>query len=194
MPVVKLARDGFEVTKDMIRVLKREETLIKTNYSDPSGHLIENYFNKKKIIQPGEKIKRLNFANVLEQIALQGPNGFYSGPIADNIVKAITDNGGIISHDDLKNYKVKTYKPITSEFMGNILHMPSFPSGSPATVLILNILETYGLKKENKTDPLFYHRFIEATKFARSAWLNSSGDSMENTEELKSLLNHVFLK
>ncbi|CAD5114720.1 DgyrCDS3763 [Dimorphilus gyrociliatus] len=192
MPVVKLARDGFEATADMIRVLEKEKDLIKNTYADPQKHLRTNYFNGENIIKKGDKIKRTVFANVLEKVALNGPDAFYKGPIAENIVSAVNKSGGIMTLSDLANYKVKTYVPVTSEFLGNILHMPSFPSGSPATALILNILKKYKLKKADKKDPLFYHRFIEATKFARSLWLNKSGDLMNN-EEPKHLVTSVFL-
>ena len=55
-----------------------------------------------------------NLAHVraLSAIAEQGPRGFYEGPVAEKLVKAIRDAGGIMTTDDLKAYQAAPRTPV----------------------------------------------------------------------------------
>ena len=50
-------------------------------------------------------MKRPDLANTFREISKNGAKGFYEGEIADKIVDAMRENNGLITHDDLKNYK-----------------------------------------------------------------------------------------
>jgi gamma-glutamyltranspeptidase len=53
----------------------------------------------------GDKYKRVNFAQTLRLLAKSGPDEFYTGETAKNLIKDLTELGGIITLDDLKNYE-----------------------------------------------------------------------------------------
>ena len=57
------------------------------------------------LIARGTLLVQADLADTLEAIAKQGPRAFYEGPIADKISAAVRDAGGLMTSDDLKNYK-----------------------------------------------------------------------------------------
>ena len=55
----------------------------------------------------GHIIKLPDLAWVLEQVAERGAEGFYTGPVAEKMVKGVQDAGGIWTMEDLLAYRVK---------------------------------------------------------------------------------------
>ncbi|GCB69742.1 hypothetical protein scyTo_0008447 [Scyliorhinus torazame] len=77
--------------------------------------------------------------------------------------------GGLISRDDLKQYKANKETPINVTLDEYTLYVPGAPSGGPVLALILKILEGYHFSRESvstrEKKVLTYHRIIEAFKF-----------------------------
>ncbi|XP_048468876.1 glutathione hydrolase 1 proenzyme-like [Rhincodon typus] len=126
--------------------------------------------NSNQILSENDIIYFPKLANTLQMIADIGPNAFYDGPIADDIVKYVSQSGGQISHNDLKQYKANKETPINVTVDGYTLYVPGAPSGGPVLALILKILEGYNFSRESvstrEKKVLTYHRIIEAFKFA----------------------------
>ena len=80
------------------------------------------------------------FARTLERIR-DNPDRFYTGELAEDIVKDIQDGGGIITLQDLQNYTTVVRKPLSAT-MGNYTWYTNPPPGSGAVLsMILNILK-----------------------------------------------------
>src|SRR5438105_3979249 len=80
--------------------------------------------------------------------AAQGQRAFYEGEIADKIVTGVRTNGGIISHDDLKNYRAIVRPAVRGTYRGyGIASMPPPSSGGVHLIQILNILEGFPLRE-----------------------------------------------
>lgn len=128
--------------------------------------LIDNKGNLKKL---GTVLKMPKLARTLERIR-DDPEGFYNGSLAEDIVKDIQDGKGIITLEDLKNYRTKVRTPLSAT-MGNYTWYTNPPPGSGAVIsLILNILKGYNFTEDSRKDLdssiLTYHRITEAFKFA----------------------------
>ena len=54
----------------------------------------------------GDRYKRTNFAQTLRLLAESGADDFYSGKTAEKMVKDLTDRGGIMTLQDLKDYEL----------------------------------------------------------------------------------------
>lgn len=90
--------------------------------------------------QKGEFIKMPKLARTLERIR-DNPEDFYTGELAKDIVKEITEAGGLITLDDLKNYKVKIKNTLVGT-LGDYHWYSMPPPGSGCVMgLILNILK-----------------------------------------------------
>lgn len=105
-------------------------------------------------------------AKALRQIAEHGANGFYTGPVADDIVATLRKLGGIMTEQDLADQTADTVTPITSSYRDiDILELP--PNGQGVTAqLILNILETFDIGSLDPTGPERAHLLIEASRAA----------------------------
>ena len=138
-PAIKLASRGFPVTfyaasmtEDYRDRLCAEEAGCKEFFkSDGTSY------------QPGEILKRKDFARVLQAISRKGRAGFYEGWVADAIADDMAANDGLITREDLANYKVVERTPVTGSYRGyKIQSMPPPSSGGVHLVQMLNMLET----------------------------------------------------
>ena len=61
----------------------------------------------------------------LEQIAEQSEKAFYKGAIAEKLVTFMQKEGGLITAEDLKNYRVAEREPIRGTYKGHdVVSMP----------------------------------------------------------------------
>jgi gamma-glutamyltranspeptidase/glutathione hydrolase len=88
-----------------------------------------------------------DLANVLRRVAEQGPAGFYEGPVAGTIARAMKDNGGLITAEDLKGYRAKWRAPMEYEYRGRrVIGMPPPSSGGLTMAMIAHLLSGYDLR------------------------------------------------
>ncbi|OZJ02774.1 hypothetical protein BZG36_03481 [Bifiguratus adelaidae] len=157
-PSIKLARHGFVVTRTLEKALQQSQFIL----NDTTFR--EVYAPNGTFLQVGQKAYRPKYADTLEAIAEKGPNVFYEGPLAEAFVKAVQERGGIMTLEDLKNYKAKSRVPITIKYRDYKLTSCTAPSGGPIVLSALNILQNYNLNISDTN--LTTHRTIEAAKFA----------------------------
>src|SRR5262249_25395309 len=106
-----------------------------------------------------------DLAVTLRAIARDGPKGFYEGPVAEKLAAAVSKAGGIITVDDLKNYRAIERAPVRGTYRGyDIVSMPPPSSGGVHLIEMLNILEGYDLAKLDRDESL--HDMIEVMKRA----------------------------
>lgn len=60
-------------------------------------------FKDGKVLPIGDKYYRPEYARTLELIAKKGSDAFYEGEVAEGLVKAVRDKGGLMTLDDLKS-------------------------------------------------------------------------------------------
>ena len=85
--------------------------------------------------------------NTLKRILEKGEAGFYEGETADYFVNEMKSGGGIISHEDLKNYESVWREPVTTDYKNyKIITMPPPSSGGIALTQMLEMVEQYPLK------------------------------------------------
>jgi len=160
-PAIAMARDGItldaDITDEQTSVLARlarwpasAKIFLK---ADGSG------------LSAGDRLVQSDLADTLETIAHEGPRAFYEGPIAEKIAAAVQAAGGVMTVDDLKNYRAVERKPVRGTYRGyDVLSMPPPSSGGVELIEMLNILEGYDLAHDDETQTLFL--MIEAMKRA----------------------------
>lgn len=162
-PAIKLAEQGITVTAGLADSLKGLEKRLK---KWPSAAAIF-YKPDGSFYEPGDLFKQPDLATTLKLIAKHGTDGFYKGPIADKIAKAVQAAGGTMTVDDLANYKPVIRKPVRGTYRGyEIVSMPPPSSGGTHIVQILNTLEGYpiGYLGHNSGDTI--HLMAESMKRA----------------------------
>ena len=160
-PAIDLARDGFVVTDDtadtlpdMYRRMARWPNTARS-FSRVDGTPLHE----------GDRLIQSDLAETLSAIAEQGPRGFYQGPVAENLAKAVSGAGGIMTSDDLKSYEAVIRAPVSGFYRGyDIVSMPLPSSGGTVLLESLNILEGFPMSDMKQGSAASLHVMIEAMK------------------------------
>lgn len=132
-PAVGYAKNGFKVAAKQYQYREDALGLFKdsTNFND--------YFGQMKV---GETFKQPELAQTLERIADKGVSEFYQGKTADLLVAQMQASNGLISKDDLKDYKAVWREPMRIDWRGNTVYTAPLPSsGGIALAQLLGIKE-----------------------------------------------------
>ena len=172
-PSIELARDGFVLTDDMADTLPQwYPRLAKW----PASAKIFARADGKPL-QEGDTLVQSDLAATLAAVAEQGPHGFYEGPVAEKLAKAIHDAGGIMTVDDLKSYQPVVRAPVRGTYRGyDIVSMPLPSSGGTVLLETLNILEGFRLADLEQGSAASLHLLIEAMKRAYADRARYLGD------------------
>ena len=120
-PAISLAKDGIVVTSDLSNSLSGLKSRIA---QWPSSAKIF-YRPDGSDFQVNDILKQPELAHSLSLIAEKGSQGFYHGETAKKIVTAVQDAGGVMSLEDLANYKVVEREPVRGTYRGyEIVSMP----------------------------------------------------------------------
>ena len=170
-PAIDLARNGYPVGDEFedtgrsaIARMARWPSSAKL-FLKPDGALIER----------GSLLVQSDLADTLDAISKQGPRAFYEGPIADKISSAVREAGGLMTSDDLKNYKAVERPVLRGRYRGlQIVSMPPPSSGGVVLLEMLNILEGFHLKAAD--DPESAHLLVETMRYAYADRAHLLGD------------------
>jgi gamma-glutamyltranspeptidase/glutathione hydrolase len=135
-PAIDLAEKGFAISEREAKALNAlQESLKKFNTVMP-------VFVKNIPWKAGDILIQTDLANTLKRIRDHGAAGFYTGETARLIVDEMKRGGGIISLDDLKNYKAKKREPHTFDYKGyKIVGMPMPSSGGLLLHQMMKMIE-----------------------------------------------------
>ncbi|MBD2040215.1 gamma-glutamyltransferase [Microcoleus sp. FACHB-672] len=99
------------------------------------------------LIQAGEQLLFPDFANTLTYLTEKGAREFYEGEIAHQLVKDCQDQGGHLTLEDLKNYRVIERTPLIINYRGNtLLTNPPPSSGGTLIAFALKLLSNVNLE------------------------------------------------
>jgi len=169
-PAIDLARHGYKVGDEFeetgrssIARMARWPSTAKL-FLKPDGSLIAR----------GTLLVQSDLAATLDAISRHGPRAFYEGPIADKISAAVREAGGLMTSDDLKNYKAVERPVLRGSYRGlRIVSMPPPSSGGVVLLEMLNVLEGFKLKAD---DPDSTHLMVEAMRYAYADRAHLLGD------------------
>ncbi|MFZ0572275.1 MAG: gamma-glutamyltransferase [Rhodomicrobium sp.] len=174
-PAIKLAEEGFPVPFGLAYALEKSQEHLAR---DPSSRA---YFEHPggKPYKAGEILRQPDLAKTLRAIAAEGTRGFYEGPAAREIEEEMKQGGGLITAEDLKNYRPIEREPVRGTYRGyDIVSMPPPSSGGVHVIEMLNILEGYDLAKLGHDTADSIHRLVEAMRRAyadRAKYLGDPG-------------------
>jgi gamma-glutamyltranspeptidase/glutathione hydrolase len=135
-----------------------------------------------------------NLAKTLEIIAEKGADGFYEGKVASAIIKTISKKRGLLSHRDLKTYKMVERIPVTGNYKGlKIYSMPPPSSGGIHVIQILKMLGPHNLKEKGPQTAESIHLMANAMQRAFLDRANYLGDPDFNKIPTSSLVHEEYL-
>jgi len=173
-PAIRLAEQGISVSEGMAISLKAAK-----NRMSRWPESMKIFFKPDgTAYEPREILVQKDLADSLKVIAEQGPKAFYDGEIAQKIATDMEANGGLITTEDLKNYKAVIRQPVRGAYRGyEIVSMPPPSSGGIHLIQILNILEHFPIADLGHNSAATLHRMAEAMKLAYADRSEYLGDT-----------------
>ncbi|KAK8008069.1 gamma-glutamyltranspeptidase [Apiospora marii] len=113
----------------------------------------------------GDVLKRGRYADTLQIISDEGPDAFYSGRIAETMVKAIRAAGGMMTLDDLRSYRAVPREAWAIDYGQYRVHGCGVPSGGTVALNILSVLKGYEGIGDVLNVNMTTHRLDEAMRF-----------------------------
>ncbi|WP_125141852.1 gamma-glutamyltransferase [Clostridium transplantifaecale] len=161
-PAIEMAENGYEVSAVLNRDMM-EEFEVLTRFKACGDIYLKEGFP----YSVGDVIKNPDLAKTLSLIRDNGPDAFYKGAMAEAMVKAVQESGGVLTLEDLANYDIKLRTPVSGTYRGyEILSSPPPSSGGTTIVEILNILENFDIKGMGHNSVEHLHTLTEAMKMA----------------------------
>jgi gamma-glutamyltranspeptidase / glutathione hydrolase len=160
-PSIQMA-DGFAIEAQLANTIERNKAEIKKWHYSP-GVMLPHAGQKREAPEPGEVFKQADLAATLrklveaEQQALASGKDrkaaiyaaydrFYKGDIAREIARGVKEDGGLITEQDLSNWKVRIEEPVSTTYKGVEVYKLTHWTQGPAMLEALNILENFDLK------------------------------------------------
>ncbi|TTQ39612.1 Glutathione hydrolase 5 proenzyme [Bagarius yarrelli] len=192
-PTIRLARDGVKIStilSQYLTVLKEQHTPLRyhththTHTYNISFSLtlclslsysvclsLSRFFMNPDgtLMKEGDTVKFAKLAETLQKIADGGAAVFYSGDVAQALVKDVQEAGGSLTLEDLRLYNVTEPDAWSVSLDKYTMYFPPPPAGGALLSFILKVMEGYKLDPASEQDSenvQTYHRFVEACKFA----------------------------
>ena len=160
-PAIRYAREGFPVSEVVAHYLARNR--------DRIGHypgFAETFMLGGDVPKKGEVFRNPRLADTYEAIADGGRDAFYKGDIARAIDSYMTEQGGLLTYDDLAAHRSEWVEPVSTNYRGwDVYELP--PNGQGIAALqILNILEGFDIASMGFGSAAYIHTLVEAKKLA----------------------------
>lgn len=187
-PAIKLAQEGYPITQLEANRLNKSKRIIQAFNRAPVA------FVKDQPWQAGDTLRQPDLAATLTLIAQNGRDGFYKGKIAQAIVDEMKATNGIISLQDLADYKAIWRKPVQGYYRDyQVISMPPPSSGGVTLMQLLETVENFNLDtmKMHSVDAM--HLMVEAERRVYADRATHLGDSDFYPVPMEGLLDSSYI-
>lgn len=180
-PAIQMA-DGYPIEAELVNTIERQKNWLKQwRYS--RSVMLPHLGQKHEAPEAGEVFHQPELAVTLrklieaEQQALaQGKDRkeailaaydrFYKGDIAREIARGTKEEGGLITEQDLANWKVRIEEPVKTNYKGIEVYKLTGWTQGPAMLEALNILENFDLKAMGYNSSRYIHTLYQTMNLA----------------------------
>jgi gamma-glutamyltranspeptidase/glutathione hydrolase len=209
-PAIQLA-DGFPIEAQLANTIERNKGEIKKWRYSPAV-MLPHAGARREAPEPGEVFKQPDLAATLrklveaEQRALSSGKSrkeaisaaydrFYKGDIAQEFARGVKEDGGLITTEDLANWKVRIEEPVKTTYKGVEVYKLTHWTQGPAMLQALNILENFDLKGMGFNSSRYINTVYQAMSMAFADRDFYYGDPYFPPEEpIKGLLSKEYAK
>ncbi|WP_295212758.1 gamma-glutamyltransferase [uncultured Chryseobacterium sp.] len=188
-PAIDLAEKGFAITEQEAGLLNAyKEQFQKYNAAS-------NAFVKSTTWKAGDLLIQKELARTLRLIQKNGLKGFYEGKTAELLIAEMKKGNGIITKEDLKNYKVAERKALEFDYKDN--HIVSMPLPSSGGILLAQMLKMAGyenLEKYQQNTTKAVQVMVEAERRAFADRAEYMGDPDFIQDKTQYLISDDYLK
>ncbi|HEV8264399.1 MAG TPA: gamma-glutamyltransferase [Gemmatimonadales bacterium] len=180
-PAIRMA-DGYPIEDETANSIERQKRWLKQwRYS--RAVMLPHLGEAREAPEGGEIFRQADLAATLrklveaEQQALRRGKSrrdaiyaaydrFYKGDIAQEFVRGVREEGGLITMQDLANWRVKIEEPVMTTYRGIDVYKLQPWSQGPAMLQALNILETFDLKAMGYNSTRYIHTLYQTMSLA----------------------------
>lgn len=157
-PSLKLISDGFPYANLADSITMKEAAI--RRFPETVKHLMPT----GKLPKREDIWHRPDMEKTLERVAQAGWRDFYDGEIGHKIADYIRKSGGILTRQDMAEYKPRLTDPYTTTYRDATVHGTILTNGALTTLQILNMLECLELPADDTAD--YWHLYAEVLKLA----------------------------
>src|SRR5690554_1081535 len=158
---ISYARNGYPVSAGQAR------------FTRETAQVLGRYEATRKAFMPndeapnvGQILRFPGMANTMEAIAEHGREGFYEGPVAEEILRSLSEAGSEWTKEDLSGHRGTWSEPISTTYRGYTCYQHP-PNGQGfAHLMMLNIVENFDVAALKNDRAAYIHLMVEATKLA----------------------------
>ena len=170
-PAIRLARDGFTVSKSLAASFA---SAAKAFRDDPGSAKL--YLPGGTPPRAGQTWRNPDLAEVLMTLArAESVEPFYRGEIATRIAEAMRSQGGLVTTDDLAAYRAREVTPLSLQWGDRTIHTAPLTAGGLSVLQMLKLLKAMDYA-EMPPGPRQLHARVEAMRLAWDDRLNLLGD------------------
>ncbi len=187
-PAIELAQEGHIVQPVISGSWERAlELQRKMGAEEHFLHWFDAFSLDGRAPGPGELWKSEDLARTLRTIGDSEGEDFYRGKLADRIVAFLRSAGGVMTLEDLAEFKPQWVQPLSVSYRGyDIWELP--PNGQGITALLaLSILENITVDSKDPVEII--HKSIEAMKLGFEDGIPHVGDPGFHQEDWGGILS-----
>lgn len=209
-PAMELA-EGYPIEEELVRSIEQNKKRIK-EWPYSKKVLLPHLGEDHEALHPGEIFRQPDLLNTLQKLVeveeralAQGKDRkqaiyaaydrFYRGDIAEEFVRGCQEQGGLITREDLANWKYYIEQPVMIMYKGiEVYKLTSWVQG-PVMLQALNILENFDLKSMGFNSARYIHTLYQAMNLAFADRDFYYGDPYFPPEEpIKGLLSKEYAR
>lgn len=187
VPAIRFADEGFPTSEFLAKTILEAMPRLSRWASSlellaPGGHPL----------RAGERFRQPRLAETLAKIASGGIGTFYEGDIGRSLVRFYRDNGGVLSEEDLAEYRPRWHRPLSHAFRDYTVRAAPAPLGDLSFLQGLAYLDAFK-PFQSMLDPDYVHVGLESAKLVRrdrDRWLGDAADP----EQIAKLLDPDYIR
>jgi gamma-glutamyltranspeptidase/glutathione hydrolase len=185
---IDYAQNGFPLSQRIARAWSRSTEKMSAH---PDSRRV--WLPNGRSPRPAERFRNPEFAATLRTIADQGPDAFYQGAIAQQIVHTIREDGGVMTLEDLAAYEAEWVEPLRLEYKNGFSFYEIPPNGQGLTALIaLNMAKQLDFSSMAYGSADYYHLLMEIIKLAFADAHAFIGDPRQVDVPVAGLLSEAY--
>ena len=186
---ISLAEKGFALTKAQAEDFNNSRAVFLRNNKNNVAFLKDTPW------KTGDILIQTDLANTLKRIREKGVKGFYEGETAKLITAEMSSGNGIITENDLKNYKVRERVAMQFPYKGyQIITMPLPSSGGIILQQLLKMTQEKKLASFSFQSAESIQLIVEAERRAFADRAEFMGDEDFVKVPVKTLTSEKYLK
>lgn len=171
-PAIRFAKEGFAVSDYLSGIVANNKEILSIYPASKSL-----FVSKGIPLKSGDMLSNDDYAKTLEDIAHNGTATLTEGFLGHAIAKDMKSNNGIISMDDLNQYKIKYREPVRGTYRGyEIVGVGPVSSGATHIIQALNIIEGFDVKEMQFGSVEYIHLIAETLKLVFADRFKYMGD------------------